>query len=1052
MKTIFALLIGAVLPVASWAGEEFLLTDNPAGEIFPASEKRIATGASLRWVTEGQYAVTSPELLSTGSRPDGKCRVLQDGVRTGGPGQAWGNWGKQYYATFVLDLQEPYLVSRAAIWSQQSPQQGFETFELLLSLDGQKFVPVGAVTCPAGLTNEKAKYGEKVELKLEQPALARYLEFRVKKHPARMQMVISEAAVWGERPPAGADRSALQPENRRPAVPFTGTGIGSGALKLDWNGFGLGNAVKRYRVYRAKPSFTRMTEEGVEKIGDFEAKQRTMLLYPLTPGEEFHYGVTAVYEDGEAPLVQPFRYEPPAPAECRNFGDMLAVNHYWGGGSARHASRTREWESVAVDLLGDTPFKAVRWWECYPEIILKYYERGIAAATSATERNLKSGPKLGIHLYGAANEPHLHGIRPADFAARVTKLRGELRAACPPALLYAPTVCIDRISLEWLDAFYAAGAKEHFDLLDIHTYVGTTSDFPVPPGYPLGSPEALFGRVAKIREIMAKYQDEKKPLFSSEYGYTDCSVANPSGDITPDRKAAYLVRGLVIHHILGFRRVFVYSFWDEGNDPDFTEHHFGLLDDKLQKKPAYFAMQALGRELGDAVYHAPMKGMNEVDYGYSFKRPDGRFITVVWNGASRMAGRFQTAPGTVETVTLYGEKSTLKTTSGGEFRALYGPLPVYLVSAAPVERLSGEAVPEEASLDYLHMELPVKVTVALPGRSAEIKVALANPTREAVEAHLTLETREGKVLGSKRLPLAPGVKADTAFAVPAASGLILDRYEVALQYEGKFQSRSERRTAFVRRLAEKPGVTTARMAGYEDEVYRLVDDALEITVDPKRGGRILEIFDRRTGANQITATYDRLAGLHNIPFYYSIWDEVRAPRGLEINRNAPYRVKTLPNGLELSAESSGKLRLVKTLLLQDGGRFEQQTNLTNNSGAEVACGYYLHPEYTVGGVADSHADYLLLPLGGEAVKLPYWSALGDRSTAEFSAGWWELVDPVRKVKIRQEFDPAAFRKPRLWFGVGCCNLEMESPRGMKLAPGKSWQGDLKWYFGPSEDK
>lgn len=124
-------------------------------------------------------------MLKTGSRPDGTCRVLLDGRRgTDGNCQAFGNWGGQYYATFTLDLKDTYLITRAAIWSQQTKTQGFETFELLLSADGAKFVSVGSINCPEGLLNQAEKLGEPVELKLEKPAAARYVRFRVKKHPA----------------------------------------------------------------------------------------------------------------------------------------------------------------------------------------------------------------------------------------------------------------------------------------------------------------------------------------------------------------------------------------------------------------------------------------------------------------------------------------------------------------------------------------------------------------------------------------------------------------------------------------------------------------------------------------------------------------------------------------------------------------------------------------------------------------------------------------------------------------------------------------------------
>lgn len=1041
-----AMLLGTVLGAA-----DFLLTDNAKpGNSVAADEPRIQTGATLSWVTEGEFATKSEEMLKTGTRPNGTSRVLLDGYRgTDGNCQAFGNWGGQYYATFIIDLQDSYLITRAAVWSQQDKMKGFENFELLLSMDGTKFVSVGGATCPEGLENKTPKLAEMVEFKLEKPAAARYVQFRVKKHPARMQMILSEVALWGDKLPAGADKTAYLPENQRPEVAAAGIGISSGALKLDWSGFGSGSQVKKYRVYRSAKPFKNVTEPGVERIGDFPAATTRFVVYPLIPGETNYYGVTAVYEDGEYPGVKPFAYTPPGPVECKTFGDMLAVNHFWGGGGARHVKRTAEWETVALDLLADTPFREIRWWRSYPEIVGKLYDRGIGATTFSGKQNYDNGKKLGIYLYGAGNEPHLRGIRGADYAGRVAEINKELKAVNPHAMLYAPTVCLDGRSLDFIEQFYAAGAKEHFDVLDIHNYLGNTSEFVCPPGYPSGSPEGLFERIGKIRAIMKKHGDETKPMITTEFGYTDCNVANPVGEMTPERKAAFLVRGLVIQHVLGFRRVFVYSFWDEGEDPNYTEHHFGMTDYKLQKKPAYFAVQVLGRELGKCVYDSPMKGADEVNYGYVYRNPEsGRFVTVVWNGAAEMAGTFRTRPGTATVVSMTGERREVKTSPDGTFRTVYGPAPVYLESAAPAELVKAVKVTAKAASDRVELKPDAPVVVTGAGREAAIGATLANPTAAALNVNLALETPEGKTLAARTVKLLPGKSEHVALPVPPSSGLILDRCELAINYEGEYESRSDKTTVFIRRLAGKPGVAKAKMHGYKNDVYVLADDALEVTVDPARGGRILELYDRRTGKNQITVPYDRLGGLQNIAFYYCIWDEFRAPHGFGIDRNTPYQVKVLPNGIEMSAENPGKLSAVKTLTLAGKGVLELKATMKNLGDRELACSWYMHPEYTVGGEAVSHSDLLTLPLDGKEVEIPYWTGLGDRPTPEFSAGYWVLTSPSKQYRIRQDFSLKEFRKPRLWFGIGCCNFEMESGKDLKLQPGESWTGDLKWTFTP----
>lgn len=118
--------------------------------------------------------------------------------------------------------------------------------------------------------------------------------------------------------------------------------------------------------------------------------------------------------------------------------------------------------------------------------------------------------------------------------------------------------------------------------------------------------------------------------------------------------------------------------------------------------------------------------------------------------------------------------------------------------------------------------------------------------------------------------------------------------------------------------------------------------------------------------------------------------------------------------------------------------------LKNETASPVVCSWYLHPEYTVGGSGDHGTDVLRLPVGGEILTMGFWNALGHKPTHPFSEGWWSVTDTVRKVKLEQRFDLKQFRTPRLWFGIGCYNLEMESKQNLKLAPGETWNGTLEW--------
>ena len=99
----------------------FLLTDNNQpgwGSNYFREDPKIPTGVELFVVTDGDFACDE-YMVETGSRPDGKKRVLLDG-RLGPEGdcQAYGKWGKSAYGTFTLDFKQPYLIDRVLLWAQ----------------------------------------------------------------------------------------------------------------------------------------------------------------------------------------------------------------------------------------------------------------------------------------------------------------------------------------------------------------------------------------------------------------------------------------------------------------------------------------------------------------------------------------------------------------------------------------------------------------------------------------------------------------------------------------------------------------------------------------------------------------------------------------------------------------------------------------------------------------------------------------------------------------------------------------------------------------------
>ena len=78
--------------------------------------------------------------------------------------------------------------------------------------------------------------------------------------------------------------------------------------------------------------------------------------------------------------------------------------------------------------------------------------------------------------------------------------------------------------------------------------------------------------------------------------------------------------------------------------------------------------------------------------------------------------------------------------------------------------------------------------------------------------------------------------------------------------------------------------------------------------------------------------------------------------------------------------------------------------------------------------------------------MPFWTGLGEKPTGAFTSGWWRVEDTAARYSLTQRFSLNEFRTPRIWFGIGCYNLEMQSPEGLTLNPGESWNGTLEWQF------
>ena len=663
--------------------------------------ERVDAAAAISWVESGPEA-SHPAFVKTALDARGRSRLLNG--RTSGDGDAmvFGPWMSGCKrASFVVDLKSDFLVSKVTLWSaEEKGVRGCESFSVALSRDGTNFVHLARHVNPPEFSAAKKGKGVvcvPLECPLERPAVARYVKLVATQHPGRHQMVLGEVAVWGGRPPEGADFGELAPERRRPTVPLAVDGWSSGAATFDWSGFAAEADVLKWTLYAADREFADVHAAGVTRIAELERGTTSYTACPLRPGVTRYYAVSATYADGECQTVKSIAHAPVGPLEVRRFRDMLGFNFFWGGGGANEKA-SKAYYDVAADFLTDIGIRRIRWWMT-PEWAVRdqYLNRCIELSGWTGEKGVAG--KYGIYLHGIGNEPELGSRTPAESVEMCRKVCEDWKGLGSDHKFYGPVVNIDTRGFNYLKKFVENGGAQYVDAIDLHTYLGFSSEFVYPRGYPGGAPEAIVGRVHEIR-MWLKAKGVDKPFTCSEWGYPDSKTANPHmRDPTPLRKAQFLVRGCILHHALDFRRLYAYSFYDEGTDPDCPEHLYGVVSRDCQKKPAYFALKNMVATIGDAKIESEMSGLGDGDFGFVFRNTSGPgFVTVAWNGARERLGHFRAASASVRIVSLFGVTRTAVPEADGTFPVQFGASPVYLVAGSPVEAVRIDEMAEAGDL------------------------------------------------------------------------------------------------------------------------------------------------------------------------------------------------------------------------------------------------------------------------------------------------------------------------------------------------------------------
>ena len=162
-----------------------------------------------------------------------------------------------------------------------------------------------------------------------------------------------------------------------------------------------------------------------------------------------------------------------------------------------------------------------------------------------------------VRYFQLWNEPNLAsewGEQPVDAAAVAALLAEGYRrakAANPDAVIVAPALAPTTEASPWaeselrfLDALYAAGARDSFDVVAVQAY-GLRDG---PDDRRLGADRVNFSRALLVRELMVRHGDAHKPVWATELGWNALPPDFPGpavyGGVTEAQQARYTVRAL----------------------------------------------------------------------------------------------------------------------------------------------------------------------------------------------------------------------------------------------------------------------------------------------------------------------------------------------------------------------------------------------------------------------------------------------------------------------------------------------------------------------------